>query len=105
VGDAGLCYDPISGDGVVKALRSGVFASYAIADWLRCGDPRGLSRYRLVLQRAFATYRGALREYYALEQRWPDSPFWRRRHGMTAPTDGSASNVRALNASRPARAA
>lgn len=85
VGDAGLCYDPVSGDGVVKALRSGVFASYAIADWLRRGDPRGLSRYRGVLQREFATYFGTLREYYALEQRWPDSPFWRRRHGMTGP--------------------
>jgi 2-polyprenyl-6-methoxyphenol hydroxylase-like FAD-dependent oxidoreductase len=85
VGDAGVCYDPVSGDGVVKALRSGVFASYAIADWLRRGDPRGLSRYRLVLQREFATYCGTLREYYALEQRWADRPFWRRRHGMTGP--------------------
>jgi len=47
VGDAGLRYDPVSGDGIVRALRSGVFASYAIADWLRRGDPRGLSQYRL----------------------------------------------------------
>jgi hypothetical protein len=81
-----------------RALGSGVFASYAIADWLRCGDPRGLSRYRLVLQREFATYRGALRKYYALQQRWPDSPFWRRRHGMTDPLTG-------LRMSSPARAA
>ena len=85
VGDAGLCYDPVSGDGIVKALRSGVFASYAIADWLRRGDPRGLSRYRLMLQREFATYCRTLREYYALEQRWPDQPFWQRRHGMPGP--------------------
>jgi 2-polyprenyl-6-methoxyphenol hydroxylase-like FAD-dependent oxidoreductase len=80
VGDAALCFDPVSGDGIVKALRNGVFASYAIADWLHRGDARGLSRYRLMLQREFATYCDTLREYYALERRWPDSPFWRRRH-------------------------
>lgn len=85
VGDSGLCFDPVSGDGIVKALRSGTFASYAIADWLRRGDARGLSRYRLMLQHEFAAYRGTLREYYALEQRWSDKPFWRRRHGSSAP--------------------
>ena len=85
VGDAGLRYDPVSGDGIVRALRSGVFASYAIADWLRRGDPRGLSQYRLVLRREFASYCGKLREYYALEQRWPDRTFWRRRRDMTGP--------------------
>src|ERR1700730_9916894 len=44
VGDAGLRYDPVSGQGILKALRSGIFASYAMADWLRNGDPRGLAR-------------------------------------------------------------
>jgi flavin-dependent dehydrogenase len=84
-GDAGLCQDPISGDGIVRALRSGVFASYAIADWRRRGDARGLSRYRLMLRREFAAYCGTLREYYAREQRWPGSPFWQRRHGSLSP--------------------
>jgi flavin-dependent dehydrogenase len=91
VGDAGLCYDPISGDGIVKALRSGVFASYAIADWLRRGDARGLSRSRLMLRREFATYWGTLCEYYAQERRWPDRLFWRRRHGGLS-TSGIATN-------------
>jgi len=91
VGDAGLCYDPISGDGIVKALRSGIFASYAIADWLRRGDARGLSRYRLMLRREFATYWGTLCEYYAQERRWPDRLFWRRRHGGLS-TSGIVAN-------------
>lgn len=85
VGDAALAFDPIAGDGIVRALRSGIFASYAIADWLRYGDARGLARYRLMLQREFTTYREMLREYYAREQRWPDSPFWRRRNGVANP--------------------
>jgi flavin-dependent dehydrogenase len=82
VGDAASRFDPISAQGIVKALRSGIFASYAVADWLRRGDPAGLRRYRTLVQREFAAYRRTLRDYYALEQRWPDRPFWQRR---TAP--------------------
>jgi flavin-dependent dehydrogenase len=84
VGDAGLRYDPVSGLGIVMALRSGIFASYAIADWLKNGDARGLSRFSLMLQHDFAAYRDTLRDYYAQEQRWPDRPFWRRRNGDRA---------------------
>ena len=85
VGDAASCFDPISAQGIVKALRSGIFASYAVADWLRRGDPAGLRRYRTLVQREFAAYRRTLCEYYALEQRWPDRPFWRRRIAPDAP--------------------
>jgi 2-polyprenyl-6-methoxyphenol hydroxylase-like FAD-dependent oxidoreductase len=80
VGDASLRYDPLSGQGIVKALRSGIFGSYAIADWLRNADARGLSRYHLMLQREFAAYCKTLRDYYAQEQRWADETFWRRRN-------------------------
>lgn len=81
VGDAGSRYDPVSGQGIVKALRSGIFASYAIADWLQRGDERGLARYRLMFKREFAAYCDVLRGFYAQERRWPGNPFWRRRHG------------------------
>ena len=84
VGDAAMCYDPISGQGIVKALRSGIFAAYAIGDFLRDGDVRGLSRYQLMLDREFASYREALRGYYTQERRWPNRPFWRRRTATAA---------------------
>jgi flavin-dependent dehydrogenase len=80
VGDAGSRYDPVSGQGIVKALRGGIFASYAIADLLRRRDERGVARYRLMLKHEFAVYRETLQGFYAQEQRWPNSPFWRRRH-------------------------
>ena len=80
VGDAGSRYDPVSGQGILKALRGGIFASYAIADWLHRRDERGLARYRLMLKREFAAYRDTLHGFYAQERRWPESPFWRRRH-------------------------
>jgi len=82
VGDAALSFDPVSGQGIVKALCSGVFASYAAADWLRQGDARGLVRYWSLIQREFDAYRTTLRDYYLLEQRWADRPFWRRRHAL-----------------------
>jgi flavin-dependent dehydrogenase len=78
VGDAASCFDPISGQGILKALRSGIFASYAIADGLR-HDPTGMRRYGSFVKSEFAAYRTTLRDYYALEQRWPANPFWHRR--------------------------
>ncbi len=79
VGDAASSFDPVSGQGIVKALRSGVFASYAIADYLERGDPDGLRRYGTFVKSEFAAYRDTLRDYYAQERRWPDSLFWQRR--------------------------
>jgi len=84
VGDAASCFDPISGQGIAKALRSGVFASYAVADWLACADAAGLVRYRAFTAREFAEYRTTLGEFYALEPRWADRPFWQRRHPQEA---------------------
>jgi flavin-dependent dehydrogenase len=81
VGDAASCFDPVSGQGIIKALRSGIFASYAAADYLCRNEERGITRYRALVEREFSAYRRTLRDYYALEQRWPDRPFWRRRHG------------------------
>jgi flavin-dependent dehydrogenase len=80
VGDAVSSFDPLSSQGIVKALRSAIFASYAIADRLLGSDERGFARYRALMKREFASYRETLRDYYRQEQRWPDSPFWRRRH-------------------------
>jgi len=85
-GDAAMCYDPVSGQGIIKALRSGIFAAFAIGDFLRNGDVRGLRRYRLMLDREFVTYEEALRGYYTQERRWPNRPFWRRRTATPAPS-------------------
>ena len=43
VGDAASSFDPVSGQGIFKALRSGIFASYAIADLLRRNDESGVT--------------------------------------------------------------
>jgi 2-polyprenyl-6-methoxyphenol hydroxylase-like FAD-dependent oxidoreductase len=90
VGDAAARFDPVSGQGIVKALRSGIFASYGLADWLRQKDDRGLRRYWALVEREFDTYRATLRDYYMLERRWADRPFWRRRRGTAAAHDDTS---------------
>jgi flavin-dependent dehydrogenase len=80
VGDCASRFDPLSSQGIVKALRSGVFASYAIADLLSRGDDSGLSRYRRYMVEEFRSYTDVRAKYYREEQRWPSREFWRRRH-------------------------
>lgn len=79
VGDAAATFDPLSSQGIYKALSSGIFASYAILDWFK-GEPAGLERYAALQHRDFQQYLGTRANYYALEQRWPNSRFWKRRH-------------------------
>ncbi len=78
-GDAALAVDPLSGQGILAALRSGIFAAYAVGDWVRYGDPSGLSRYQNFMERTREGYFRARRRYYSDEARWPQSAFWQRR--------------------------
>lgn len=66
VGDARMCWDPLSSRGLTQALRDG----------LECLDPPDLERHRWQVE----VYREARRQAYAGETRWPDLPFWRRRY-------------------------
>jgi 2-polyprenyl-6-methoxyphenol hydroxylase-like FAD-dependent oxidoreductase len=92
VGDAASCFDPVSGQGILKALRSGIFSSYAVADALR-GDPAGIARYRALMRREFAAYRQTLTDFHALELRWTEQPFWKRRQHPPAGPATSRSAV------------
>ncbi|MCK1396395.1 tryptophan 7-halogenase [Bradyrhizobium sp. 1] len=78
-GDAASAFDPISGHGVVKAMRSGVFAAYAASDCLARGDAAALGRYDSWVAREAAVYATTLGEHYGSVSRWPDRPFWQRR--------------------------
>jgi flavin-dependent dehydrogenase len=78
VGDAAATVDPLSSGGVDTALRSALDAVAAIAAALR-GDARALAAYGARRGAEYAGYVRQRRAYYALERRWPDHPFWRRR--------------------------
>ena len=66
--------------GLFKALRSGVFAAYAIGHRLLGRNQLGLRRYSTWLARELEAYRSALSGRYREETCWPDRPFWHRRH-------------------------
>ena len=83
-GDAACAHDPLSGQGITRSLRSGILASYAIADLLCKGTAEGIERYRMMTQHGWCGYLSARERFYREEQRWNDRPFWQKRHGALA---------------------
>jgi flavin-dependent dehydrogenase len=81
VGDAVSAWDPLSSQGIAKALQSGVAAANSIVEYLS-GDKATLARYVEEAQAQFERYLNTYRHYYRREMRWPEAPFWRRRHGL-----------------------
>ena len=78
-GDASAAYDPLAAQGITKALRNGILASYAVADILLGREAEAADRYTSILDNQFASYRRAHRKYFAQERRFPSSLFWSRR--------------------------
>jgi flavin-dependent dehydrogenase len=74
IGDAASACDPVTSQGIVKALADGVAAAGAIA-----GHATLDTVARTVAQR-HAQYLQLRQQYYGWEQRWPAAPFWRRLH-------------------------
>ncbi|HEX8493068.1 MAG TPA: tryptophan 7-halogenase [Pyrinomonadaceae bacterium] len=78
-GDAAMTFDPLSSQGVLKALVSGQSAAKAVLA-AQSGSQTALQEYADTLTRGFQSYMDTRLQYYSAEQRWPTSPFWRRRH-------------------------
>jgi 2-polyprenyl-6-methoxyphenol hydroxylase-like FAD-dependent oxidoreductase len=79
VGDAASVYDPLSAQGVYKALLDGMTAGAALADRID-GEATHFDAYAKAVQDRFESYRANRAYLYGLEQRWADAPFWKRRH-------------------------
>jgi flavin-dependent dehydrogenase len=79
-GDACSAWDPLSGQGIEKALQSGLRTAQAVDCILRGGDAAdALAGYAAHEDALGRQYRRHRRAYYAQVRRWPDAPFWRRR--------------------------
>ena len=79
VGDAAMAFDPLTSYGIAKALDHGKRAASCIAPYLS-GDASPLDRLAEQLKQEYASYCAERAQYYRLEQRWPGSVFWQRRH-------------------------
>lgn len=81
IGDAALALDPLSGHGVFEALASATAAIPVVTTLLRRPDDAGLPRafYDERVEQAFLRFARTARDFYCLEQRWQEAPFWRAR--------------------------
>ena len=71
VGDAAVCFDPLSSQGLV----TGIVMAARAATMLDSGLGEWAADYRAVLDE----HLGLRDEYLSAETRWPDSVFWSRR--------------------------
>ena len=78
-GDAAMAFDPLSSHGITKGLRHGWMAGRAVSRYIG-GDALAINRFCDDLEHIFSEYLSTRAGYYATEQRWADSLFWRRRH-------------------------
>lgn len=78
VGDAACTYDPLSSQGVLKAISSAAAATEALAQAAQ-GNPSGLQAYAQRVAMQFDEHLEIRRAFYGQEQRWPQAPYWKNR--------------------------
>jgi flavin-dependent dehydrogenase len=83
-GDAAAAHDPLSAQGIMRALMSGLRAAEAVALAL-AGRRQALACYAQMQTRAFAAYLAQRQRYYRAETRWPMHSFWRSRYCEAVP--------------------
>jgi flavin-dependent dehydrogenase len=83
VGDAASSFDPLSGQGIHKALSNGLDAAVTIRAQLD-GDGTAIDRYADDVRRSFDAFIAQRDMFYTREQRWPDAPFWAHRRDPAA---------------------
>ncbi len=83
LGDALFALDPLSASGITGAIEDAIAASELLVDLLDdLADSEARDLFRDYANRANAglhRFVGEHRAIYAMEGRWPDSAFWRRR--------------------------
>jgi len=88
VGDAAMSFDPLSSQGISKAIEWGERAGAVVAAQCQ-GDHRAGLTYSEEVARSFADYLVTRYRYYASERRWPTAPFWRKRIEPPKPVSGA----------------
>jgi len=78
-GDAALSFDPLSAQGLLNAMFTGLAAAEA-ADRHLSGGHDAVPGYVETVARIHLAYCRHLSFWYRAETRWPAAPFWQRRH-------------------------
>jgi flavin-dependent dehydrogenase len=77
-GDSAAAFDPLSSQGILSAVSSGLSAAQTAAAWLE-GDTEAPVAYADSTRARYAGYLAHRDIYYRIEQRWPLSDFWKAR--------------------------
>ena len=77
-GEAAVAFDPLSSMGIGYALASGIQAARFAAIAVAGANPQ-MHLYADDVARHFAAYLVRKRDYYRIEQRFKERPFWARR--------------------------
>lgn len=79
IGDAALSVDPVSGSGVVRALRCAELAEICVHRIFDGSTVEAIASYEAEIDHQCTQYLVERERYYAVERRWIDKPFWKRR--------------------------
>jgi flavin-dependent dehydrogenase len=87
VGDAAMAFDPLSSQGLLQALASGIRAGETAVRHL-AGESTAVGEYALKTAEIFGEYKRLHAVYYGREGRWPQSIFWQRRSAAVSAVGG-----------------
>jgi flavin-dependent dehydrogenase len=76
--DAAIAFDPLSSQGLLNALFTGLAAAEAASRHLE-GESSALQEYEHTIAGIRHAYRRNHAHFYRAEGRWPQAPFWLRR--------------------------
>jgi flavin-dependent dehydrogenase len=81
VGDAGLFIDPLSSEGVHKAMASAITGAIVVNTILKrpTMTRHAVRFYNESQQSTYESHYQQSARYYGEEQRWPEEPFWQKR--------------------------
>lgn len=79
IGDAAAAFDPITAQGIIKSTTQGMRAAEIIAHYSR-GAHEALAYFEHEVSNQYVQYTAARQHFYQLEQRWPESIFWKTMH-------------------------
>lgn len=78
-GDAAASFDPLTSMGIGYSLLSGI-ESARVAHNVLSGSGQLTETFAQSVAEHFSDYLRLRRSVYRMERRWPDQPFWSRRH-------------------------
>lgn len=81
VGDAAMSVDPLSGNGIFQTLSSSLQAPAVINTLIAKPEKRRLAQqfHQLRITELFYRFARIGRDFYMMEQQWPEHPFWEIR--------------------------